>query len=226
MEKARQLAAKPHCIDFRVLNKQLIGVEMRKIGHFINKLFQHRFSVLEWSKYKMYSFYALFKDTFGKQVRMLYTDTDSFFLHFFVDDLVKEICSSSRVRNAFDFSEISRHHLSHIGTTDDKYAGQIGYFKDECIGDPIIEFDALRPRMYSFTVCKASEYILNLNALPALIKTKAVAKGVSRANIRGLTHDDYVAMFRQPDQHKVVNRHIRSKLHQVCVLFCFLNNKL
>ena len=37
----------------------------------------------------MYSFYALLKDTFGKQLRMLYTDTDSFFLQFFVDDLAK-----------------------------------------------------------------------------------------------------------------------------------------
>ena len=36
-----------------------------------------------------YSFYALLKDSFGERVRMLYTDTDSFFLHFFVDDLAK-----------------------------------------------------------------------------------------------------------------------------------------
>ena len=62
MEKARQLAEKPHCIDFRVFDEQLIGIEMRKIGHIINKAFQHGFSVLKWSKYKMYSFYALLKD--------------------------------------------------------------------------------------------------------------------------------------------------------------------
>ena len=30
-----------------------------------------------------YIFYALLKDAFGERVRMLYTDTDSFFLHFF-----------------------------------------------------------------------------------------------------------------------------------------------
>ena len=124
---------------------------------------------------------------------------------------------SSRIRNAFDFSEISPHHLSQLGTTDDKHAGQIGYFKDKCKGDPIIEFVALRLKMYSFTVCETSEYILNLNAPLAHITNKAVAKGVSRANIRRLTHDDYVAMFCQADKHKVVNRHIRSKLHQMCV---------
>ena len=36
-------------------------------------------------------FYALLKNSFGKRDRMLYTDTDSFFLHFFMDDLAKEI---------------------------------------------------------------------------------------------------------------------------------------
>ena len=166
----------------------------------------------------MYLFYALLKDTFGGRVRMLYTDTDSFFLQFLVEDLAEAIYSSSPVRNAFEFSEIRPHHLSKLGTIDDMHAGQIGYFKDECKGDPIIEFVALRPKMYSFTVCEATEYIPpKFNLPPPDIKHKAVAKGVSRVNIRRLTHDDYVAMFRQPDQHKVVNRHIRSKLHQVCV---------
>ena len=37
---------------------------------------------------------------------MLYTDTDSF-LHFFVEDLAKEIKARPHLRDAFDFSEIS-----------------------------------------------------------------------------------------------------------------------
>ena len=37
-----------------------------------------------------YTFYALLKNAFGKQVRMLYTDIDSFLFHFFVEDLAKE----------------------------------------------------------------------------------------------------------------------------------------
>ena len=191
---------------------------MKKIRHLINKPFQHGFSVLEWRMYKMNLFYALLKDTFGERVRMLYNDTDSFFLQFFVEDLAKEIYSRSYVKSAFDFSEISLHYLSNLRTIDDSHSGQVGYFKDECKGDPIIEFVALRPKMYSYTMCEAMEYIppqYNLSSLD--IKHKAVATGVSRANIRRLTHDDYVAMYRQPDQHKVVNRRISSKLHQVCV---------
>ena len=47
------------------------------------------------------------------------------------------------------------------------------------------------------------------------VKLKAVAKGITRANIRTLTHEDYVAMFRGGEQQTVVNRRIGSKLHQV-----------
>ena len=36
-----------------------------------------------------YSFYPPLKDSFGEQVRMLYTETELFFLHFFVDALAK-----------------------------------------------------------------------------------------------------------------------------------------
>ena len=46
-DKARQLAEKPHCIDFRIFEANLIGVEMRKLRHVINKPFQHGFCVLE-----------------------------------------------------------------------------------------------------------------------------------------------------------------------------------
>ena len=78
MEKARKLAEKPHCVDFRVFDghvapqneqveaaaaveqqqqKALVGIEMRKLTHFINKPFANGFCVLEWCKLKMYEMY-------------------------------------------------------------------------------------------------------------------------------------------------------------------------
>ena len=75
MQKARRLAEKPHCVDFRVFDGQvappeeqveaavaeeqqqqeaLVGIEMRKLNHFINKPFANGFCVLEYSKLKMY----------------------------------------------------------------------------------------------------------------------------------------------------------------------------
>ena len=69
MEKARKLAEKPLCVDFRVFDcdlkqlpneieeqhQALVGIEMRKLNHFINKPFANGFCVLEWSKLKMYA---------------------------------------------------------------------------------------------------------------------------------------------------------------------------
>ena len=68
MEKARRLAKMPHCVDFHVFDGQvgppkkqvetaaaeeqeaLVGIEMRKLNHFINKPFANGFCVLEYSK--------------------------------------------------------------------------------------------------------------------------------------------------------------------------------
>ena len=119
-DAARRLAEKPHCVDFRIFDESLIGVEMRKLRHNINKPFQHGICVLEWSKLKMYKFYALLKDAFGDKVRMLYTETDSFFLQFFVDDLKRALASQRGVLDDFDFSEVPPNHLSRLH--DDSHA--------------------------------------------------------------------------------------------------------
>ena len=162
---------------------------------------------------KMYTFYALLKDAFKDKVRMLYTDTDSFFLQFFVDDLPHEIKSRPAVRDAFDFSDVSDHHLTGLHSIAN--AGEAGYFKDECKCHPIVEFVGLRPKMYSFTVIDAEKYDPRLPVEQVQLRHKTVAKGVSRANIKRFTHDEYVTMFREGDARKVTNRRIGSKLHQV-----------
>ena len=125
---------------------------------------------------------------------MLYTDTDFFFLHFFVEDMAKEINALSHLRDAFDFSEISPGHLSNLGRAGaELHAGEIGYFKNETKGDPIVEFVGLSCMMYSFTVCEASEPIPGLN-YPMDVRHKAVAKGVSRSQITRFNHENYVLM--------------------------------
>ena len=151
MVKARKLSEKPHCIDWRLFDEQLIGFEMRKLRHNINKPFQHGFCVLEWSKLHMYSFYALLKDWFKEKVRMLYTDTDSFFLQFFVEDIAVALNENPVIRDQFDFGAIDLRHPCGYCVHIQPNHGELGYFKDECNCDPIVEFVGLRPKMYSFT---------------------------------------------------------------------------
>ena len=162
-----------------------------------------------------YKLYALLKDAFGEQVRMLYTATDSFFLHLFVEDLANEINERPHLRDAFNFSEISNGHLSNLGRGNaDLHAGEVGFFKDETKGNPIVEFIGLRPKMYSFTVCDASEPMPGVNYLMD-VRHKAVAKGVARSQIKRFKHEDYVRMYNYGALTNVVNRRIGSKLHQV-----------
>ncbi|MCA3774185.1 MAG: hypothetical protein IN818_04135 [Cutibacterium sp.] len=214
MPKAQRLAEKPHCIDWRAFDEQLVGVEMRKVRSNINKPFQHGFCVLEWSKLKMYSFYALLKDHFGAKVRLLYTDTDSFILHLFVDDLKQALAENPAIRNELDFGSVPVDHPSGLGDPDDPNAGVVGKFKEELNLDPIVQFVGLRPKMYSIQTCKATKWEPASAAEPVL-RHKEVAKGCSRTNIRRFTPDDYVRMYRGGDTHVIVNRRIGSKLHQV-----------
>ena len=146
---------------------------------------------------------------------MLYTDTDSFFFHFFVEDLAKEINSRPHLRDAFDFSEISNSHLFNLGRINaNLHAGELGYFKDETKGNSIVKFVGLRHKMYSFTVCDASEPIPGVN-YPIDVQQKAVAKGVAQSQIKRFKHEDYVRMYNGGALTNVVNRRIGSKLHQV-----------
>ena len=52
-------------------------------------------------------------------------------------------------------------------------------------------------------------------SLRPAVQLKSVAKGISRANIKRFTHEDYVEMFCGGNLQPVVNRRIQSKLHQV-----------
>ena len=169
-----------------------------------------------------YTFYALLKDAVGERVRMLYTETDSYFLHFFVEDLTKEINARPHLRDAFDFSEISNGHLSNIGRGHaELHAGEVGYFNDETKANPIVKFIGLRHKMYSFTVCDASEPIPEVN-YPMAIRHKAVVKGVARSQIKRFKQKDYVRMYNGEALTNLVNRRIGSKLHKVRLIISLL----
>ena len=106
----------------------------------------------------MYRTYATLKDWYGQKMRMLYTDTDSLIMQFFTNDLYKELLDVPQLRRLFDFSEIPANHPSCLGTFGDPNKGKVGFFKDETKGNPITEFVALKPKMYSFKVFECQKF--------------------------------------------------------------------
>ena len=62
---------------------------------------------------------------------MLYIDTDSLILQFFMHDLFKELPDVLHMRGLFDFGEIPANNLSHLNFPDDPNKGKVRFFKDE-----------------------------------------------------------------------------------------------
>ena len=164
----------------------------------------------------MYAFYAKHKDVFCERVRILYTDTDSFFFHFFVEDLAQVRNRDQSMRDWFDFSEIPANHLNGLGAPNYPHGAVVGYFKDEMKGEQVYEVIALKPKSYSVCSVKATIYNLDSEMPPPVYIHKAVAKGITRAIIKRLTHEDYRQMYNEVENcRKVINRRIGTKLHKV-----------
>ena len=199
IEKARHLAEKLQCINFRLFNPNLVALDSRKFNQLINKPFQLGFADLEYSKLHMYRTYATLKDWYGPKMRMLYTDTDSLIMQFVTNDLYKEVLDVPQLRGLFDFSKISENHPSCLGTLDDLNKGKVGFFIDETKGNPITEFVALKPKMYSFKVCECQEF--GSNTQPQMWD-KQVGKGIARATLKTTTHQEYLDMYQEREATK------------------------
>ena len=87
--------------------------------------------------------------------------------------------------------------------------------KDEAAGKPILEFIGLRPKMYSFMIAQDK-------LDPTNLKEKHVAKGIQRAVIANLRHEDYRAQLDTPAENTQINRRIGTQLHQ---LYTFATHK-
>ena len=102
-----------------------------------------------------------------------------------------------------------------MGEPDDPRSGVVGYFKNQCSGNIITEFVALKPK--AFTTCPPTLYDpIRADAPAPPVKSKQVAKGIARSTIKQkLRHETYLEMFREGPLQRLPNRAIRSKLHQV-----------
>ena len=152
MEKSRRLAEKPQCINSRLYNPNCLAVENRKFNLVINKPFQLRFAVLEYSKLHICRIYDTLKDWYGYKMRMLYTDPDSLIMQFFMNELYNKFLDVHQLRCLFDFDEISATHPSCLKTPYNPNRGKVNYFKEET------NFVVLKFKMYSFKVLKSQEF--------------------------------------------------------------------
>ena len=174
-EQFKKLAAKPNYNGRKIFNENLVSVHMKKTSLTMNKPVYLGMSILDLSKIIMFDFhYKYIKPKYGKQAKLLFTDTDSFLYEIQTEDFYKDI--SGDVKDRFDTSDYPENHPSGIPTGINKKV--LGMFKDEAAGKVIKEFVGLRAKLYSYKMDEGKENK----------RCKGIKKAVVEKSIR---HEDY-----------------------------------
>ena len=126
-----------------IVNEDTVLVDKIRGKNFLNKPIYVSFAVQDLSKLLMFDFhYNVFKKRYGENARLLFSDTDSLCYHVFTDDLYADMAAYSHLLDTSGYP--TSHSL--YSSTNKKV---IGKMKDECTGQPPIEFIDLRAKMYS-----------------------------------------------------------------------------
>ncbi|XP_053641949.2 uncharacterized protein [Cherax quadricarinatus] len=120
------------------------------------------FQILEIAKKKLYHFwYKVLKQHYGDDVRLLYTDTDSYIFSLKCKDLYTEL-KSEPLLGYMDFSNFSPDHPLY----DDSRKGEVGLLKSEMCDNHISELIALKAKMYSVKIAGRSTTVSRANGIP------------------------------------------------------------
>ena len=164
------------------------------------------FAILELSKLFMYRSYDKFKHHFGsKNLKLCFSDTDSFLFSVKCEDLVEKLKS---IEHMFDFSKYDSNHELY----DNSRANHLFYFKDELKGKAAItEFIGLRPKCYSMKV---------KNLKTNQISNKKICKGLKKSSInKQLTFSDYEECLNNARIVYKSFNHLKSKNHKISTTY-------
>ena len=178
LDKALRAAATPNVKAWKiVLEDELLVMEMAKKSITMSRPIIIGFSVLELSKFHMFDFhYNKVKPYWGSNATLLYTDTDSTVYKIkamgtYVD---YDLADFQRHVKALDLSELRADHW--LLTQDlPRFAGELGYFKDEMGGKGDIKvFIALRCKMYSLLIQNSKEELEEISKMKGISKKATV----------------------------------------------------
>ena len=145
VKKRNKLVSEPNYHTTNLISEKLSIIEMKKIKVKMNKPIYLGLSILEISKILIFEFwYDYMKPKYNDNVKLCYTDTDSFIMNIKTNDFYEDIASD--VENRFDTTNYEVNRPLPMGKNDKV----IGLMKDELGGKIITEFATLRPKRYSF----------------------------------------------------------------------------
>ena len=197
--KAENLIAKPSYRKFTQFDDNLFGIELIKTKINLNRPIYVGFSILDISKFLMYSFhYDHIKIEYpGIKSRLLFTDTDSFCYEIQTEDVYLDM---EKNKHFYDFSDYPRNHR--LWNDDNKK--KIGVFKDETLSIPIREFVGICPKVYSILIDNDSN--------------KSTMKGITYASSKNINHNHYRDCLFNSSSKYVKMLSIRSKDHNISTI--------
>lgn len=181
-------------------NENITGLLMGKTDIKMNKPIAVGFSILDVSKLHMYKYHYehILKKYDYRDVKLLFTDTDSFCYLINTNDIYDDMIQD---KSLYDLSNYNSQHKCY-----DKTNGKVlGKFKDETAGEPIVEFVGLKPKMYSFKT---------------ETEEKKVCKGTKKSVVKKFINYDLYKQIVMGHNDKYYHMNemntIRSLKHQLC----------
>ena len=177
----------------------------------------------------MYDFHY---NTWMKQVpksTLLFTDTDSLAYEVTDHDIYNGMLD---IKEHFDFSEYPKDHFLYS----EENMKTVGKFKDECMGQLMLSFVGLRPKLYSFDYERLAHIDTDedgnenevdkpttTSKIKIIVSNKNTAKGINHAVAKGLSFDDYNNCLRTLQPNYVDVKRIGSDHHN---LFTYSTSKI
>ena len=140
-ERFQKCVNKPTYRHRHIINENLVGVEKDFATVKLDKPIYMGMSILDYSKVHMYSFYYdVLKPKYNDDIKLVYTDTDSYVIKVDTDDLYNDF---QEINEYMDFSDYNVETSKTMTKTNKKVLGK---FKDEMNGKIITHFIGLKPK--------------------------------------------------------------------------------
>lgn len=148
VQGAQRLISQPEFHSLSIFSETLVAIQLKKTKCMYNKPIYLGFCILDISKTLMYSFHYNYMNVkFQNNLKLLYTDTDSFIYQIFTNNFYSDI--KQDVLNYFDTSDYPSNNKYGLPQVNKK---KLGLFKDENHGKIFKEFVGLRSKMYAIDV--------------------------------------------------------------------------
>lgn len=214
----RSLIARPNFKNCKIFEENLAAIELHKSHILMNKPIIVGMCILEISKVLMYKFlYNYLKPKYGKNVQLVYTDTDSFILEIKTQDVYADIRNEPDI-NEFDTWDYPEGNIYGIKRHNNKV---IGKFKDELKGQIVTEVVGLRSKCYALRILgeieeKDKKKSKNSQKTMGIIDKMKKAKGVKKNVLKNkVSFDDYYNCIKNNCIEMRKQYSIRSKAHKV-----------